>query len=84
MEKFILEHKKISFFIGAAVAFYFFVAVPLEKIYENRKNIELKQKRLERIISNGHLSLDTVLLRVLSKPWLNSKSKTTYSIIILS
>lgn len=60
MEKFILEHKKISFFIGAAVAFYFFVAVPLEKIYENRKNIELKQKRLERIISTEKIITEDI------------------------
>ena len=55
MEKFILEHKKISFFIGAAVAFYFFVAVPLEKIYENRKNIELKQKDLKELFQQKKL-----------------------------
>ena len=52
MDKFISEHKKLSIFIILMVFFYFFVAVPFEKILDNRKSLIIKQKRLKSIISN--------------------------------
>lgn len=48
MEEFIKEHKKISFFVISAVIFYFFAAVPLEKLNSNLKNLENKKMRFER------------------------------------
>ena len=47
MEKFIKEHKKISFFIISAAVFYFLIAAPLEKLNSSIKIWKIKRKDLK-------------------------------------
>lgn len=60
MEKFIKEHKKISFFIISAAVFYFLIAVPLEKLNSNLKNLENKEKRFERAVYSEKIIKDNL------------------------
>lgn len=60
MEKFLTEHKKISFFLISAVIFYFFVAVPFEKLNGNIKNLESKKKRFEGIVFSEKIISDNL------------------------
>lgn len=52
MEKFLLEHKKLSIFIILLALFYFFIASPIEVMLENKKNYEIKNKRLMGIVTS--------------------------------
>ncbi|MFR4518861.1 MAG: hypothetical protein ACLT40_02730, partial [Fusobacterium sp.] len=60
MEKFIKEHKKISFFIISAAVFYFFIAAPLEKLNSSIKNLENKEKRFERAVYSEKIIKDNL------------------------
>lgn len=60
MEKFIKEHKKISFFIISAAVFYFLIAAPLEKLNSNLKNLENKEKRFERAVYSEKIIKDNL------------------------
>ena len=60
MEKFIKEHKKISFFIISAAVFYFLIAVPLEKLNSNLKNLENKEKRFEGVVYSEKIIKDNL------------------------
>lgn len=46
MGDFILENKKLSIFVLVAVIFYFFIAVPLERVFENKKKYRNKTKKI--------------------------------------
>ena len=60
MEKFIKEHKKISFFIISAAVFYFLIAAPLEKLNSSIKNLENKEKRFERAVYSEKIIKDNL------------------------
>lgn len=60
MGDFILEHKKLSIFVLLAVIFYFFIAVPMERVFENKRDIEIKQKRYMGILKTEKIIKENI------------------------
>lgn len=67
MGEFILEHKKISYFLGFLMIFYFFVVNPLETTFQYKKNLLTKNERVKNIEIKNKIILEKIQELIVEK-----------------
>lgn len=79
MGDFIIEHKKISYFITFMLLFYFFIVSPLEENFEKKRILHGKTMRIENMMTKQKILLKNIEELKIKKEILEGKYQKIYN-----